>query len=120
MARNILKRIFRHAISREKATYNPASAIEVQFIATQKSREVALEPEEKGKLLRGIYTASFIRAYILDLHMLIITIVRKSELIEAKWDEIDFEKSLWVIHSTRMKKGKTHLVPLSRQALAMF
>lgn len=28
MARNILKRIFRYAISREKATYNPASAIE--------------------------------------------------------------------------------------------
>lgn len=120
MARNILKRMFRYAISRELAKYNPASAIEAQFIATQKSREVALEPDEIGKLLRGIYTASFRRAYKLALHLLVITMVRKSELIEARWEEIDFDTGLWTIPSNRMKKKKPHTVPLSRQALAMF
>jgi len=46
--------------------------------------------------------------------------VRKSELIEASWDEIDFEKAVWVIPGERMKKDKAHIVPLSSQALAMF
>jgi integrase len=43
-------------------------------------------------------------------------LVRKSELIEATWDEIDFEKAVWTIPKTRMKTGKAHNVYLSRQA----
>jgi integrase len=46
--------------------------------------------------------------------------VRKSELIEARWEEIDFEKNEWSIPGERMKKDRPHLVPLSRQAAAMF
>lgn len=104
LARSILKRMFSYAISREKAVFNPAAAIEAQFIATAKSRDVALEPKEIGQLLRGIYKASFKRAYKLALHLLIITMVRKSELIEAKWKEIDFDKKQWTIPAERMKK----------------
>ena len=120
VARNILKRMFSYAISREKAQYNPAGAIEAQYIATAKSRDVSLTPDEIGKLLRGIYTANFRRQYKLALHLLILTMVRKSELLNAEWSEIDFKKSLWTIPAHRMKKSKPHLVPLSRQALAMF
>ena len=120
MARNILKRMFSYAISREKATFNPAAAIEAQYIAVAKSRDVALEPDEIGKLLRGIYTASFRRAFKLALHLLVITMVRKSELLNATWSEIDFKNSIWTIPADRMKKSKEHIVPLSRQALAMF
>lgn len=46
--------------------------------------------------------------------------VRKSELIEAKWEELDLEKGEWAIPGERMKKDKPHLVSLSRQAVAMF
>jgi integrase len=54
--RNVLKRLFAYAIAREKIQFNPAAAIEAKFIAHAKSRDVALTPEEIGKLLRAIYT----------------------------------------------------------------
>lgn len=59
--RNVLKRLFAYAIAREKTTFNPAAAIEAKFIAQAKSRDVALTPEEVGKLLRAIYQSSMKR-----------------------------------------------------------
>jgi integrase len=46
--------------------------------------------------------------------------VRKSELIEAKWEELDLGAAEWAIPGERMKKDKPHVVYLSRQAAAMF
>lgn len=118
--RNVLKRLFAYAIAREKIKFNPATAIEAKFIATAKSRDVALTPAEIGKLLRAIYQSSIKRTHKLALHLLILCMVRKCELIEARWDEIDFDKAVWAIPGERMKKDKAHVVPLSSQALAMF
>ncbi len=118
--RNVMKRLFAYAIAREKTQFNPAAAIEAKFIAQAKSRDVALTSEEVGKLLRAIYQSSMKRAYKLALHLLILCMVRKGELIGAKWAELDLEKGEWAIPAERMKKDKPHLVHLSRQALAMF
>lgn len=120
LTRNVLKRMYAYAISRGLVTFNPAAAIEARFIAQAKSRDVALTPEEIGKLLRGIYTSSMTRSNKLALHLLVLTMVRKSELIEATWDEVNFEKAEWSIPAERMKKDKPHIVYLSHQALAMF
>jgi len=46
--------------------------------------------------------------------------VRKGELIGPRWEEIDVDKVEWLIPAERMKKDKPHLVPLSKQAVAMF
>lgn len=119
-ARNVLKRLFAYAIAREKIRFNPAAAIESKFIAQARSRDVALTTEEIGRLLRAIYQSSMRRTHKLALHLLILCMVRKSELIVAKWEELDLEKAEWSIPGERMKKDKPHLVTLSRQAVAMF
>lgn len=49
--------------------------------------------------------------------LLMLTFVRTSELIKAKWDEFDLENAQWEIPAERMKMGNPHIVPLSRQAL---
>jgi integrase len=118
--RNVLKRLFAYAIAREKTQFNPAAAIEAKFIAQAKSRDMALTPDEIGQLLRAIYQSSMKRAHKLALHLLILCMVRKSELIEARWEELDLENAEWSIPGERMKKDKPHLVPLSRQVVAMF
>nr|VFJ50040.1 MAG: Integrase [Candidatus Kentron sp. FM]VFJ52482.1 MAG: Integrase [Candidatus Kentron sp. FM]VFK09545.1 MAG: Integrase [Candidatus Kentron sp. FM] len=118
--RNILKRLFAYAIAREKITFNPAAAIEGKFIASARSRDVALTQDEIGRLLRGIYQSSMNRSHKLALHLLILCMVRKSELIEARWEEIDFDNAQWSIPGERMKKDRPHLVPLARQTMAMF
>jgi integrase len=118
--RNVIKRLFAYAIARGKTHFNPAAAIEARFIATARSRDVALTQPEIGQLLRAIYQSSIRRQHKLALHLLILCMVRKGELIGARWDEIDFDKAEWLIPAERMKKDKPHLVPLSRQAMAMF
>jgi integrase len=45
--------------------------------------------------------------------------VRPGELRKAEWSQIDFEAALSRIPWSRMKMGEQHLVPLSRQALAV-
>ena len=45
--------------------------------------------------------------------------VRPGELRKAEWREFEFKESQWRIPAERMKMGEQHLVPLSRQALAI-
>lgn len=53
------------------------------------------------------------------LQLLALTFVRTGELREATWDEFDTSKAEWRIPAERMKMKAPHIVPLSRQALAV-
>ena len=53
----------------------------------------------------------------LALEFTILTATRTSEVIGAKWEEVDLEKEVWTIPATRMKAAREHRVPLSRRAL---
>ena len=44
---------------------------------------------------------------------------RSSEVLCAKWDEIDMTKAVWTIPGGRMKAGREHRVPLSEPTLAV-
>lgn len=46
--------------------------------------------------------------------------LRASELCGAEWSEINLERAEWLIPTERMKSRREHLVPLSRQAVALF
>ena len=45
------------------------------------------------------------------------TMVRKSGLQDATWDEVDFENAVWSIPKERIKRSQAHNVYLARQAL---
>lgn len=53
------------------------------------------------------------------LEFTIVTAVRTSEALNAKWYEIDFDKKLWTIPAERMKASREHRVPLSDQAIKL-
>lgn len=112
--RNVLKRIYAYAIARLRVQFNPAAAIEANYIATAKSRERALSADEVRRLLRGVYASSMRRSHKLALHLLMLTMVRKGDLIGARWEHVDFERGEW--HVPRTKTGKPHVVYLSTQA----
>ena len=86
----------------------------------KQGREVALTSDELGRLLISIDQSSLVRAHKLALRLLVLCLVRRSALIEAKWEEVDFERAEWSIPGERMKSKKPHLVLLSKQALAIF
>ena len=53
------------------------------------------------------------------LEVLILTATRTSEIIGARWDEVDLEDKVWTIPAARMKAGKSHRIPLSAPAVAV-
>ncbi|KAK43623.1 integrase [Caballeronia jiangsuensis] len=118
-ARNVLKRLYEYAIARQLATLNPASMIPARFVATTESRTRVLTPDEIGTMLRAIYASDIRRPLKLALHLLVLTMVRKSELIESTWSEFDLDSAIWRIPAARMKKDREHWVYLPRQAVEM-
>lgn len=118
--RNLLKRFFAYAMARQLATFNPAAAIPGSSIATPKSRDRVLSANEIHTYLDKLYRSDIARRYALSLHVILITLVRKSELVLAKWSEIDLEKGVWDIPAANTKMGKPRVVYLSSQAVALF
>lgn len=117
--RNVVKRMYEYAISRQAATINPGQQLVARYIATPQSRTRVLSPDEVGAVIRTVYASDMSRAYKLALHLLVITMVRKSELIESEWSEFDLDEGVWRIPAERMKKDREHWVYLSVQAVSM-
>ena len=53
----------------------------------------------------------------LAFEFLILTCSRTSEVLDANWDEFNFEDAVWVVPATRMKMKAPHRVPLSKHAI---
>lgn len=72
-----------------------------------KALEVARVPEFMSKLVEKGDTAHKALAFS------ILTASRPSEARGARWEEIDFDRKVWVVPAERMKGRKRHTVPLS-------
>src|SRR5690554_5026381 len=119
-AREIVLQVYRWAIERGQKVENPAERVRPTTIARFEPRDRALTPDEIGltyQYMERIGTTPTIRAAV---KLLLLTMVRKSELTNATWDEINFSEALWTIPKERMKRRSPHLVFLSRQALDIF
>lgn len=117
--RNVARRLFAFLIARQLASVNPADAIVARTIATQDGRSRVLSGSEIGTLLRAIHSSTIRRPLKLALHLLVLTLVNKSELIEAVWREFDLDAGVWTIPAARASNGRERRVYLSSQALAM-
>lgn len=118
--RDIVKGIYNFANLHGHKVPNPASEVAPTSIAVFKPRERALTPDEIRIAFTLIDKVSFAHIHRLALRMILLTLVRKSELAKATWSEIDFEKGVWTIPKERMKARRPHNVYLSRQALEIF
>lgn len=114
--KQIIGQIFRYATQRGLCEHNPATDLKDILPSREEKHHPCLPISEIPQLLRDIEArdADFSK-YALQLIML--TFVRTSELIGARWDEIDWKQQEWNIPKERMKMKRPHLVPLSKQAL---
>jgi integrase len=112
--------VFRYAIVTGRAEHSPAPALRGALPAVKKSHMAAiLEPDAIGGLLRAIdaYSGSLVTKCALKLAPLVF--VRPGELRQAEWTEIDLQAKEWNLPAEKMKMREPHLVPLSRQAIAV-
>lgn len=125
-ARDVAKRalettgqVFRYAIAHGYAKRNPASEIRPRDIlkAVRKVNYARIDAKELPDLLKQIEIYPGTHLTRLALKLMALTFVRTSELIRARWEEIDLEAARWDLPSERMKERRPHIVPLSKQAL---
>lgn len=118
--RNVLKQMFDYAVERRLVTINPAAMVAARFIGKARKRSRVLSPNEIRLYLRTIYQSNMRRQFKLALHIILLTLSRKSELLLARWKDVDLDKGEWLIPAENAKGGKPHLVYLSTQVAAMF
>lgn len=113
--------VFRYAVAHGQALRNPAADIKPSDVlaSRQKQNLARIDGRELPELLRRIegYQGSAITR--LAMKLMAMTFVRTSELIGARWAEIDLDAARWDIPAERMKMKTPHIVPLSVQAVTL-
>ena len=115
--REILNQIYRYAADRGSEIDNPAAKIRASAIATFKPRDRALSPDEIGKFFPALERSATHPALKMALKFVLLTMLRKGELINARWDWVDFEKATFNVPAEFMKARRPHIVFLSKQAI---
>ena len=115
--RDIVKQIYSFAILHGEKVKNPADEVGPASVATFKPRDRSLSATEIRIMLKELEHVATLPTIRLGLRLILLTMVRKSELQDATWDEVDFENAVWTIPKERMKRSKAHNVYLSRQSL---
>ena len=119
-ALNFVGQVYRFAVANQLATSDPTRDLRGALANPKPKHHAAiLEPKKVGELLRAIegYEGNAVTLYGLKLSALLF--VRPGELRKAEWAEIDFDAAVWRIRAERMKGRVEHVVPLSRQAVAL-
>jgi len=112
--------IFRYAVATGRAERDPSTDLKGALPPVKvKHHASIIEPQQIGGLLRAIdgYSGSFVTVCALRLAPLVF--VRPGELRHAEWQEFDLEKAEWRIPADKMKMPSVHIVPLSKQAIAV-
>jgi integrase len=118
--RDIVKQIFAFAILHGEKVPNPADDVGPASIATFVPKDRSLSPAEIRIMLGQLEHVPTLPTIRLGMKLFLLTMVRKSELQDATWDEVDFENAVWSIPKERMKRSKAHNVYLSQQAVDIF
>ncbi len=123
IARKVLQRmnaVFRYAIQTGLATYNPAADMQGVLKSKPVEHLPAVFDKNLGQLLRDINASQRIHVTTkLALQFTALTACRSGEVRGAQWSEINLEEKIWEIPAERMKMRRPHIVPLSKQAVAV-
>jgi integrase len=112
--------VMRYAIATTRAERNPVADLKGALTpAPEKHHAAVTKPEAVGPLLRAM--DSYVGATVTNcaLRLAPLLFVRPGELRHAEWSEIDLARAEWNIPKEKMKMREPHLVPLSKQAVAI-
>lgn len=111
--------VFRYGVVTGRCVKDVVADLRGALVPHVPKHQPSIRPAELPALLTAIQGYDGDAVSRLGLQFLALTFVRTTELIGATWPEFDGESGLWVIPAARMKMKREHLVPLSKQALAL-
>lgn len=122
--RGLLKRMFDYAMTLGLVPYNPVLAIPSRHVHKAKPRDRYLSTNEIRTYYTTLLNSRIYRPRKLGLLLSLLTLVRKSELLRAKWEHIDFDSRIWLIPETKADSATGHsremVVYMSDQVMEIF
>ncbi|MCX4148461.1 integrase arm-type DNA-binding domain-containing protein [Paraburkholderia madseniana] len=115
----ICGQVFRYAVATDRAERDLSVDLRDALTSRPATPMARIDESALPELLRKIDAYQGEPETRLALRFLNLTFVRTIELRHAEWPEIDIERAEWRIPAEKMKKRRPHIVPLSRQALAV-
>jgi integrase len=79
----------------------------------------SLAPNQLKELMVTVANASIKRTTRCLIEWQLHTMTRPVEAATARWADIGISKKVWTIPAERMKKRRTHIIPLTEQALEL-
>jgi integrase len=119
-ALQVCGRVFRYAVATGRAERDPSGDLRGALPPKQEKHHASFtDPKSLAGLLCAIdsYDGSTVVRSALRLAPLVF--VRPGELRAAEWKEFNLDAGEWRIGAERMKMRVQHIVPLSRQAVAI-
>jgi len=115
-----MESIFNYAISIGKATDNPVTHL-TGVIKVRKIKHMkALSEKDLPNFLKDLEKSQKLTDTVrYALQLIIHTFVRPGEIRFAAWEDFDLKKKEWRIPATKTKMKREHVVPLTKQALAI-
>ena len=108
-----------YAIATGRAERNPVPDLRGALKTPVAKHHAFLKASDLPQFLKKLEAYDGSLQTKLALRFLLLTFVRTNELRGAQWTEIDWDKAEWRIPAERMKMKELHIVPLSRQAIAV-
>ena len=122
--RGLLKRMFDYAMTLGLVPYNVVQAIPSRHVHKSKPRDRYLSTNEIRTYYTTLLDSRIYRPRKLGLLLSLLTLVRKSELLRAKWEHIDFDSRIWLIPETKADSATGHsremVVYMSDQVMEIF
>lgn len=119
--KQICGQVFRYGIATGRCQRDPTADLKGALKPNQTQHFACLDIKEMPEFLDKLEKndARLFHRTRRAIRLLMLTFVRTNELINATWDEFDLDNALWEIPGWRMKMRNPHIVPLSRQAIAL-
>ncbi len=87
--RGVLKRLFDCAVTYGLIAANPVMALPMRHVHKAKARDRALSEPEIATFLEATVESSIGRQFEVAIQLILLTLVRKSELLLARWEHVD-------------------------------
>lgn len=111
--------IFDYSVNFGLIDANPCSAIREEFQKPTKKSMPTITPDELSLLMTDIAAGRLDQTIRCQIEWNLHTLVRPGESAGTRWDEIDLENKIWIIPSDKMRKNRSHRVPLTPQTIAL-
>lgn len=117
--RQWISQVFNYAAQQGFCEHDPASMLKRMVKRPTVRHHPPLPWEEIAPFLRSLDAWNGFFTTKAALKLVALTFVRTIEVRRATWDQFDLKNATWLIPAENMKMRRPHIVPLSRQTVAL-